>query len=91
MILEEAKQELCRVRDSALDAIEPASNPRTTRSALLEQLDGATSKSGPKPDADALMQRLERVAARINAGILAASLRHRTLQSHAVRPPHGWH
>jgi len=48
MILQEAKQELSRVGDSALDAIELGLELPGRLDRVLAQLERATSKSGPE-------------------------------------------
>src|SRR5260370_5499695 len=74
MILQEAKQQLTRVRDSTLDAIELGLELPERVDRILAQLErGNLQVWARTPDADALIQRLERVAARINATILAAA------------------
>ncbi len=92
MILQEAKQELSRVRDSALDAIELGLELPERLERVLAQLErGNLQVWARTPDADALMQRLERLAARINATILAAALVVGLAIVMLVYRPHGWH
>jgi hypothetical protein len=64
MILQEAKQELSRVRDATLDAIELGLELPERLDRVLAQLElGNLQVWAGTPDADALMQRLERLAA----------------------------
>jgi ubiquinone biosynthesis protein len=87
MILQEAKQELSRIRDSALDAIELPE--RLDR--VLEQLERGNLQVWTRTqDADALMQRLEHLFARINATILAAACVVGLAIVMLVYRPHGW-
>ena len=64
MILQEAEQELTRVRDSTLGAIELGLELPERLDRVLAQLErGNLQVWARTPDADALMQRLERLAA----------------------------
>jgi ubiquinone biosynthesis protein len=91
MILQEAKQELSRVRDATLDAIELGLELPERLDRVLAQLErGNLQVWARTPDADALMQRLERVAARINATILAAACVVGLAIVMLVYRPHGW-
>jgi hypothetical protein len=88
MILQEAKQELSRLRVSALDAIELPE--RLDR--VLDQLERGNLQVWTRTqDADALMQRLEQLFARINATILVAACVVGLAIVTLVYRPHGWH
>jgi ubiquinone biosynthesis protein len=91
MILQEAEQELTRVRDSTLDAIELGLELPERLDRILAQLErGNLQVWARTPDADALMQRLERLVARINVTILAAACVVGLAIVMLVYRPHGW-
>src|SRR5260370_21131675 len=78
MILQEAKQQLSRVRDSTLDAIELGLELPERVDRILAQLErGNLQVWARTPDADALMQRLDPVAPPINATIPPATFARR--------------
>ena len=91
MILQEAEQELTRVRDSTLGAIELGLELPERLDRILAQLErGNLQVWARTPDAGALMQWLERLAARINATILAAACVVGLAIVMLVYRPHGW-
>ena len=92
MILQETKQGLSVVRGSAFDAIELGLELPERLDRLLAQLEGGNLQVWARtPDADAIMQRLERLAARINATILAAAGVVGLAIVMLVYRPRGWH
>jgi ubiquinone biosynthesis protein len=92
MILQEGKQELGRVRDSALEAIELGLELPERLGHVLAQIEQGNLQVWTRTqDADALMQRLERLVARLNATILAAACVVGLAIVMLVYRPHGWH
>ncbi len=92
MILQEAKQDLSRARDSALDAIELGLELPERLDRVLAQIERGNLQVWTRTqDADALMRRLERLVARINATILVAACVVGLAIVTLVYRPHGWH
>jgi ubiquinone biosynthesis protein len=91
MVFQEARQELGRMRDSALDAIELGVELPQRLDRILAQLEQGNLQIWTRTqDADALMHRLERLAARTNAAILTAASVVGLAIVMLVYRPHGW-
>lgn len=92
MLLQEAEQELSQVGDSTLDAAKLGLELPERLDHVLALLDqGNLQVWARTPDADALMQRLERLAARTNATILVAAAIVGISIVMLVYRPGGWH
>jgi ubiquinone biosynthesis protein len=92
MIRQEAKDELSRARDSALDAIEFGLELPERLDRILAQIEQGNLQVWTRTqDAEAVMLRLERLVARINATILAAAGVVGLAIVTLVYRPRGWH
>jgi ubiquinone biosynthesis protein len=92
MVLQEAKEKLTRARDSGLDAIELGLELPERLDRVLAQIErGNLQVWARTQDADALMHRLERLGARLNATLLAAACVVGIAIVMLVYRPHSWH
>jgi ubiquinone biosynthesis protein len=92
MILQEAKEELSRSRDSALDAIELGLELPHRLDRILAQIEQGDLQVWTRTqDSEVLIQRLERLAARLNATLLVAACIVGLAIVFLIYRPHAWH